>query len=77
MLSQQNNGSIYHMVMDKFFAYPGLLCHLDKQSNAATGAVRLCREGNPLQKSVKEVEKSQRGTSVVAIETSCNISAVR
>ena len=33
--------------------------------------------GNPPLKSVTEVEKSQRGTSVVAIETSSNISAVR
>ena len=33
--------------------------------------------GNPPLKSVKEVEKSQRDTSVVAIETSSNISAVR
>ena len=33
--------------------------------------------GNPPLKSVKEVEKSQLGSSAVAIETSSNISAVR
>ena len=32
--------------------------------------------GNPPLNSVKEVKKSQGGTSVVAIETSSNISAV-
>ena len=63
--------------MDNFFTSPGLLCHLQKQFIAATGTVRLCRMGNPPLKSVKEVEKSQRGTSVVAIETISNISAVR
>ena len=33
--------------------------------------------GNPPLKSVKEIEKSQRDTSVIAIGTSSNISAVR
>ena len=66
--SQQDNGSIYHVVMDNFFTSPGLLCHLQKQSIAATGTVRLCRMGNPPLKSVKEVEKSLRGSSFVAIE---------
>ena len=65
------------MVIDNFFTSAGLLCRLQKQSIAATGTVRLCRMGNPPLKSVKEVEKSQRGTSVVAIKTSSNISAVR
>ena len=70
--SQQDDCYIYHVVMDNFFTSPELLCHLQKQSIAATGTVRLCRMGNR----VKEVEKSQRGTSVFAIETSSNISAV-
>ena len=74
---QQDNGSIYHVVMDNFFTSPGLLRHLQKQFIAAISTVRLCRMGNPPLKSVKEVKKSQRGTSVVAIETSSNISAVR
>ena len=65
------------MVIDNFFTSPGLLCHLQKQSIAATGRVRLCCMENSPFKSVKEVEKSQGGTSVVAIETSSNISAVR
>ena len=77
MPSQQDNGSIYHVVIDNFFTSPGLLCHLQKQSIAAIGTVRLCRMGNPPFKSVKKVEKSQGGTSVVAIETSSNISADR
>ena len=76
ILSQQDNGSIYHVVMDNFFTSPGFLCHLRKQSITVIGTVRLCRMGNPPLKDVK-VEKSQRGTSVVAIETSSNISAVR
>ena len=75
--SQQDNGSIYHVVMDNFFTSPGLLCHLQKQPIAATETVRLCRMGNPPLKSVKEVKKLQRGTSVVAVETSSNVSAVR
>ena len=73
---RQDNGSIYHVVMDNFFTSPGLLCHLHKEFIAATGALSICRMGNPPLKSVKEVEKSQRGTSIVAIETSSNISAV-
>ena len=75
--SQQDNGSIYHVIIDNFFTSPGFLCHLQKQFIAATGTVRLCRMGNSPLKSVKEVEKSQRGTTVVAIETSSNLSAVR
>ena len=63
--------------MDNFFTSSGLLCHLRKESFAATDTVKLCRRGNPPLKSVKEVEKSQRGTSVVAIETTSNISAVQ
>ena len=63
--------------MDNFFTSPGRLCHLQKQTIAATGTVKLCRMGNPSLKSVKEVEKSQQGSSVVAIEMSSNISAVR
>ena len=74
--SQQDNGSIYHVVMDNFFTSPGLLCHLQKQTIAATGTVRLCCMGNPPLKSVKEVEKSLQDLSVVVIETSSNISAV-
>ena len=74
---QQDNGSIYHVVMDNFFTSPGLLCHLQKQPIAAIGTVRLCRMGNPPLKSVKEVKKLQRGTSVVAVETLSNVSAVR
>ena len=73
--SQQDNGSIYHVVMDNFFTFPGILCHLQKQPIAATGTVRLCRMGNPPLKSVKEVKKLQRGTSVVA--SSDDVSAVR
>ena len=68
--SQQDNGSIHQVVMDNYFTSPALLCHLQKQSIAATtGTVRFFRIGNSPLKSVKEVEKSQRGTSVVAIET--------
>ena len=76
ILSQQDNGSIYHVVMNNFFTSPGFLCHLEKQFIAATSTVRLSRKGNSCLKSVKEVEKSQRGASVVAIETSFNILAV-
>ena len=75
--SQQDNGSIHHVVMDNFFTSSALLCRLQKQSIAATGTVGLCRLANSSLKSVKEVEKSQQGTSVVAIEMSSNISAVR
>ena len=63
--------------MDNIFTSRGLLCHLQKQSIAATGTVRFCRMRSPPLKSVKEFEKLQRGTSVVAIETPYNISAVR
>ena len=77
--SQQDNGSIYHVIMDYFYTSPGLLCHLQKQSIAATGIVRLGRMGNSPLKSVKEVEKSQRGTctSFVAMKTSSSFSAIR
>ena len=75
--SQQDNGSIHHVVMDNFFVSSALLCRLQKQSIAAIGSVRLCRMGNSSVKSVKKVEKSQRSTSVVAIEMSSNILAVR
>ena len=62
--------------MDNFFTSPGLLCQLQKQPIAATRTVRLCRMGNSPLKSVKEAKKFQGGTSVVAIETSSNVSAV-
>ena len=75
--SQQDNGSIYHVVMDNFFTSPRVLCHLQKQPIAAAGTVRLCRMGNSPLKSVKKVKKLQRVTSVVAVETSFNVSAVR
>ena len=75
---QQDNGSIYDVVQDNFFTFPGLLCYLQKVSIAATGkpTVKLCCMGNLSLKSVKKVEKSHRGTSVVAIEMSSKISAV-
>ena len=57
--SQQDNGSIYHVVMDNFFTFAGRLCHFQKQSIAVTGTFRLCLMANPPLKSVKEVEKSQ------------------
>ena len=52
--SQQDNGSIHHVVMDNCFTSPALLCHLQKQSIVATGTVRLCHMGN----SSKECQKS-------------------
>ena len=55
--SQQDNGSIHHVVMGNFFTSPGFLCHLQKQSIAATGTVRLCRIGKP---SSKEYQRSGR-----------------
>ena len=63
--------------MNNFFTYPDLLSHLKKQSIATISTVILFRLGSPPLKSVKKVEKLQRGTSVVAIETSCNISAIQ
>ena len=63
--------------MDNFFTSSGFLCHLQKQPIAATSTIRLCRMGNPSLKNVKEVEKSQLDTSVVATETSSNTLAVR
>ena len=76
LLFQQDNGFIYHVVMDNFFTSPGISCHLQKHPIAATRRVRLCRMGNFPLKSVKEAKKFQRSTSVVAIETSFNVSAV-
>ena len=63
--------------MDKFFTSPGLLRYLREKSIAGTGTVRTCRMENPPPKSVDKVEKMERGSSDVAVQTSSNIAAIR
>ena len=72
----QQDGSNYH-IMDNFFTSPNLLHYLKTKGIAATGTVRVNRVENAPLKSVKKMEKLERGSTDVVTEKNANITFVR
>ena len=69
--------SKYHIVMDNFFTSPSLLRILKAKDIAATGTVRINRVENAPLRSIKEMEKLERGASDVVTDKNSNLTLVR
>ena len=70
-------GSNYRIIMDNSFTSPSLLQYLKGKGIAATGIVRANRVENDPLKSVKEMEKLERGSTDVVTEKNVNLTFVR
>ena len=69
--------SNYHIIMDNFFTSPNLLRILKVKDIAATETLRMkCIENAPL-RSIKEMEKLERGASDVVTDKNSNLMLVR
>ena len=63
--------------MDSFFTSPSLLRILKAKGIAATGTVRINRVENAPLRPIKEMEKLERGASVVLTDKNSNLTLVR
>ena len=73
----KHSGSNYHIITDNFFTSPQLLRPLRKKGIVATGTVPLNRVENAPFKSVKEMEKLERGSADAVIDDNAKIAFVR
>ena len=70
-------GSNYHIIMDNFFTSPNLLRILKAKGIAATGIVRIICVENASLRTIKEMEKLERGASDVVTDKNSNLTLVR
>ncbi|XP_054720347.1 piggyBac transposable element-derived protein 3-like [Uloborus diversus] len=77
LLSVVKNPAFHKVYMDNFFTSHGLLVRLKQREFCATGTVRVNRMAKCPLKSVKDLSKTERGTSDAAFDAANKIAAVR